>query len=492
MNPSGYTIQSLIDLHADTIPGQKYVVYPETGSSCTWKEFQQRVQSVACYLSGKGLSREVPIAGLLGNGQTALELLLGGMYGGFQVLLANPLSGRDILAYVIEHSETKILFVAHQYQDLAEQALSQLSKKPEIILNNHDNLPVWNDTVPVKKLLNHIPNPKDNALLIYTSGTTGRPKGAVLSHGNLLSSVRGLEIAWRWTPDDILILALPLFHMHGLGVGLHGSLAVGAKVVLLPEFDVDEVVDSITKFDATMFFGVPTMYSRLLESPEATELEQLRLCVSGSAPLPAELHQSIHRVTGQHVLERYGMTETAMLVSNPYEGERRPGSVGFPLPGVEVRLEGDPAEIQVKGPNVFSGYWERPEENTEAFVDGWFRTGDLGAIDPEGYLSIVGRAKELIISGGFNVYPREVEEVISEYEPIQECAVVGVPDEEWGEVVVAFVVAEREIEDEEIKIFVGERLAHYKRPRRTYTLERLPRNALGKVQKHRLMGQIET
>ena len=330
------------------------------------------------------------------------------------------------------------------------------------------------------------------ALIGYTSGTTGRPKGAVLSHGNLLASVRGLEIAWRWTPDDILILALPLFHMHGLGVGLHGSLAVGAKVVLLSEFNVDEVVDSITKFDATMLFGVQTMYSRLIESPEATELEQLRLCVSGSAPLPAELHQSIRRVTGQHVLERYGMTETAMLVSNPYEGERRPGSVGFPLPGVEVRLEGDPAEIQVKGPNVFSGYWERPEENTEAFVDGWFRTGDLGAIDPEGYLSIVGRAKELIISGGFNVYPREVEEVISEYEPIQECAVVGVPDEEWGEVVVAFVVAEREIEDEEIKIFVGERLAHYKRPRRTYTLERLPRNALGKVQKHRLMGQIET
>ena len=166
------------------------------------------------------------------------------------------------------------------------------------------------------------------ALIGYTSGTTGRPKGAVLSHGNLLASVRGLEIAWRWTPDDILILALPLFHMHGLGVGLHGSLAVGAKVVLLSEFNVDEVVDSITKFDATMFFGVPTMYSRLLESPEATELEQLRLCVSGSAPLPAELHQSIHRVTGQHVLERYGMTETAMLVSNPYEGERRPGSVG--------------------------------------------------------------------------------------------------------------------------------------------------------------------
>ena len=329
------------------------------------------------------------------------------------------------------------------------------------------------------------------ALIGYTSGTTGRPKGAVLSHGNLLSSVRGLKLAWRWTTDDILVLALPLFHMHGLGVGLHGTLTIGAKAVLVPEFEVSEVLDSLQEFDATMFFGVPTMYGRLLESERANELEKLRLCVSGSAPLAAELHQRIYQVTGQRVLERYGMTETAMLVSNPYEGERRPGSVGFPLPGVDVRLEGEPAEIQVKGPNVFSGYWERPTENVDAFVDGWFRTGDLGAFDSDGYLSIVGRAKELIISGGFNVYPREVEDVILEYGPIQECAVVGVPDDEWGEVVVAFVVAEREIETEEIKNFVGERLAHYKRPRRTYRLEALPRNALGKVQKHRLMEKIE-
>jgi len=330
------------------------------------------------------------------------------------------------------------------------------------------------------------------ALIGYTSGTTGRPKGAVLSHGNLLSSVRGLEIAWRWTADDTLILALPLFHMHGLGVGLHGTLTVGAKAVLLPEFEVSQVLDSLQEFHATMFFGVPTMYGRLLESTRADELKNLRLCVSGSAPLAAELHHKIYQITGQRVLERYGMTETAMLVSNPYEGERRPGSVGFPLPGVDIRLEGEPAEIQVKGPNVFSGYWERPNENLDAFVDGWFRTGDLGAIDSDGYLSIVGRAKELIISGGFNVYPREVEDVISEYEPIQECAVVGVPDDEWGEVVVAFVVADREVGTDEIKSFVGERLAHYKRPRRTHRVEALPRNALGKVQKHRLMEERET
>jgi len=333
--------------------------------------------------------------------------------------------------------------------------------------------------------------PHTPALIGYTSGTTGRPKGAVLSHGNLLSSIRGLEVAWRWTVNDTLILALPLFHMHGLGVGLHGTLTVGAKAVLLPEFEVGRVLDSVQKFDATMFFGVPTMYGRLLESARADELQNLRLCVSGSAPLAAELHHKIFQITGQRVLERYGMTETAMLVSNPYEGERRPGSVGFPLPGVEIRLQGEPAEIQVRGPNVFSGYWERPDENLDAFVDGWFRTGDLGALDQDGYLSIVGRAKELIISGGFNVYPREVEDVLSEYEPIQECAVVGVPDNEWGEVVVAFVVAEREVDAEEIKSFVGERLAHYKRPRRTHRLEALPRNALGKVQKHRLLENFE-
>tara|TARA_B100001175_G_scaffold232663_1_gene199145 strand:- start:564 stop:1406 length:843 start_codon:yes stop_codon:yes gene_type:complete len=280
--------------------------------------------------------------------------------------------------------------------------------------------------------------------------------------------------------------------MHGLGVGLHGTLTVGAKTVLLPEFDVGEVLDSMQEFDATMFFGVPTMYGRLLESPRSNELKKLRLCVSGSAPLAAELHHKIYQITGQRVLERYGMTETAMLVSNPYEGERRPGSVGFPLPGVEIRLEGEPAEIQVKGPNVFGGYWQRPTENVDAFVDGWFRTGDLGAIDSDGYLSIVGRAKELIISGGFNVYPREVEDVILEYEPIRECAVVGVPDDEWGEIVVAFVVAEREIGPEEIKNFVGDRLAHYKRPRKTLRLEMLPRNALGKVQKHLLPKEHTT
>ena len=337
------------------------------------------------------------------------------------------------------------------------------------------------------------------ALIGYTSGTTGRPKGAVLSHANLLASVRALELAWRWTSDEVLVLALPLFHMHGLGVGLHGTLAVGARAVLQPSFEPDAVFDAIREHRATMFFGVPTMYSRLEASPRAAELSALRLCVSGSAPMPAELHDAVREASGQHVIERYGMTETVMLVSNPYDEPRRAGTVGFPLPGVEVRLdaldasdgEHDPiagagaTEILVRGPNVFSGYWERPDDNAASFDDGWFRTGDLGVWD-DGYLRIVGRAKELIICGGFNVYPREVEEAIASHSDVIECAVGGEPDPEWGEVVVAYVVAERDFDDDELKEYVGERLAYYKRPRRTYRIAALPRNALGKLLRHEL------
>ena len=337
------------------------------------------------------------------------------------------------------------------------------------------------------------------ALIGYTSGTTGRPKGAVLSHANLLASVRALELAWRWTTDDVLVLALPLFHMHGLGVGLHGTLAVGARAVLQPSFEPDVVFDAIREHRATMFFGVPTMYSRLVASTRAAELSALRLCVSGSAPMPAELHDAVREASGQHVIERYGMTETVMLVSNPHDEPRRAGTVGFPLPGVEVRLdaldandgEHDPmagagaTEILVRGPNVFSGYWERPDDNAASFDDGWFRTGDLGVWD-DGYLRIVGRAKELIICGGFNVYPREVEEAIASHPDVIECAVGGEPDPEWGEVVVAYVVAERDFDDDELKEYVGERLAYFKRPRRTYRIAALPRNALGKLLRHEL------
>ncbi|HRW38326.1 MAG TPA: AMP-binding protein, partial [Aquihabitans sp.] len=269
--------------------------------------------------------------------------------------------------------------------------------------------------------------PDDPALLAYTSGTTGSPKGALLSHGNLLSSAEALRIAWRWTPDDRLVLPLPLFHLHGLGVGLHGTLLAGAGVVLHEAFDPGRVVDAVRDERATLLFGVPTLWQRLLASGRAGELDGLRLGVSGSAPLDAQLHRAIAEATGQRLIERYGMTETVMNVSNPYDGERRPGTVGIPLPHVSLRLAPGTGEILLRGPNVFAGYWERPDATADSFVDRWFATGDVGAIDDDGYVRIVGRRKELIISGGYNVYPREVEDVLRRHPSVSDVAVIGLP-----------------------------------------------------------------
>ena len=291
---------------------------------------------------------------------------------------------------------------------------------------------------------------------------------------------------------DRLVLALPLFHVHGLGVGLHGSLLAGGSVVLRRRFDADDVLASAREHDATLFFGVPTMYSRLAAADDVAGLERLRLCVSGSAPLPGELFDRLVAAAGVRVLERYGMTETLMNVSNPYDGERRAGTVGIPLPGVDVRLDGDAdhaeqGDILVRGPNVFPGYWRRPDATTEAFAaDGWFRTGDVGAFDPDGYLRIVGRSKELIISGGFNVYPREVEDVLLGHPGVVEVAVVGVPSDEWGEVVTAVVVADGPVAEAALLEHAAAQLAPYKRPRRVRFVDALPRNALGKVLRHEL------
>jgi malonyl-CoA/methylmalonyl-CoA synthetase len=333
----------------------------------------------------------------------------------------------------------------------------------------------------------------DTALIIYTSGTTGTPKGVPLSHGNLLASAHAVRLAWRWTPADTLALCLPLFHVHGLGVGLHGTLVTGAGAMLVP-FSPPAIADAVTA-GASLLFGVPTMYHRMAESAHLAELARLRLAVSGSAPLPAELHQAIRAGSGQVVLERYGMTETVMLVSNPYEGERRPGTVGFPLPGVEVRLDpsvGDTAEIQVRGPNVITGYLDDQAATAAAYTsDGWFRTGDLGTLSDDGYLTISGRAKELIITGGYNVYPREVEELLRTHDMVADAAVVGAPSAKWGETVIAFVVPSAAGStanlESELDAWCAERLVAYKRPREWRLVESIPRNALGKIMRHLLV-----
>jgi malonyl-CoA/methylmalonyl-CoA synthetase len=341
------------------------------------------------------------------------------------------------------------------------------------------------------------------AALIYTSGTTGAAKGAVITHGNLAANARALVQCWRITPADRFLLALPLFHVHGLGNGVHCWLLSGCRTRLLERFDHRSAAATLLDFRPTLFFGVPTMYVRLLEVEEAQARQigsALRLCVSGSAPLPAQVLEDFETRYGQRILERYGMTETLMTLGNPYDGERRAGTVGLPLPGVAIRIvddqgapvaEGEAGELQVKAPTVCAGYWGRPEATAAAFADGWFRTGDIAERAPDGYVTLKGRRSDLIISGGFNIYPREVEEVIAEHPGVAEVAVAGVADAVRGEVPVAFVVVQPEARVDADAVIEGCRrqLASFKVPRRVVFVERLPRTALGKVQKGLLKAE---
>jgi malonyl-CoA/methylmalonyl-CoA synthetase len=342
--------------------------------------------------------------------------------------------------------------------------------------------------------------PDDLAAILYTSGTTGRPKGAMLSERNLTSNAVALHRAWGFRPDDVLLHALPIFHTHGLFVATNCVLANGTSMVFLPRFDVDAVVEQLHR--CTVFMGVPTYYTRLLADPrvDAELCSHVRLFVSGSAPLLASTHEEFFARTGHAALERYGMTETSMITSNPLDGDRRPGTVGFPLPGVEVRVAddgrscaaGEIGGIEVRGPNVFSGYWRRPElAATEFTADGYFRTGDLGTRDADGYLAIVGRSKDLVISGGLNVYPKEVEDVLDGLDGVVESAVIGLPDPDFGEAVVAVVVADGPGFDETaLRAAARERLAAYKVPKRVHVVDALPRNTMGKVEKARLREQF--
>jgi malonyl-CoA/methylmalonyl-CoA synthetase len=348
--------------------------------------------------------------------------------------------------------------------------------------------------------------PDSVALLAYTSGTTGKPKCVPLTHANLLASVRGYQLAWRWTRDDVLVHGLPLFHQHGLG-GVHATLLAGSRAHVLPRFDAAAVCAAIAAARGTVLFCVPAMYERLVrwEGIEAAELGSLRLMVSGSAPLSPSLAREVARVFGQQPLDRYGTTETGLDVSNPYDGPRRIGTVGLALPGIELAVvdadgvpvaAGTDGEIVVRGPHVFSGYRGDAEATAATFwPGGWFRSGDLGRIDPsDGYLQITGRAKELIITGGMNVYPREVEHALEEHASVAAAAVVGVPSERWGEEVVAAVVPAGPggaVDAQELITFARSLLAPYKCPKRVVVVSELPRNALGKVVASEVLKVVE-
>ena len=336
------------------------------------------------------------------------------------------------------------------------------------------------------------------AALVYTSGTTGASKGAVLTHGNLASNALSLVTAWQITANDRYLAALPLFHVHGLANGVHSWLVSGCHMKLVERFDHERAVSWFRAYRPTLFFGVPTMYVRLLELPEPVARDigaGMRLFVSGSAPLPAPVLEQFHVRFGHVILERYGMTETLMNVSNPYVGERRAGTVGLPLPTTAVRVcddagaemaDGISGELWVQGPHVCAGYWNRPDATAAAFQDGWFRTGDIGVRAPDGYITLEGRRSDLIISGGFNIYPREIEECLAELDGVHEAAVVGAPDVTRGEVPIAYLVCDDVVDLTQIQEQVRAQLASFKVPRAFVRVESLPRTALGKVQRHLL------
>ncbi len=480
------------------------LVTPGGGRVCTAGELEARTATAAAALAAAGLGPGDRLVWSTPSSRDAVVACLAALRLGAVVVPVNPAYTERELTHIVADVRPALAVV-----ERPEQAAWVLGASAGTVGSWPAGL-----GAPFTPGARRAPGPDDPvldasggadpALVVYTSGTTGSPKGAVLTHANLVAGVGSLRSAWRWEPSDRLILALPLFHVHGLCAGLMGALGCGSSVVLLERFDPTSVLAEAAA-GSSLFFGVPTMYHRLVATSGAEALSRLRLCVSGSAPLPPALFDEVRRRARTEVLERYGMTETLLTVSNPYEGERRAGTVGFPLPGVHARLgpdgsprgsgpgapsgagSGDEADLWVQGPTVFAGYWERPAATADCFEDGWFRTGDLASADPDGYLSIRGRRADLIVSGGFNVYPTEVEDVLMGHPGVAEAAVTGTPSPEWGETVTAWVVpAGGGLAVDELLAFAAARLAPFKRPRAVRVVDTLPRNALGKLQRGQL------
>ncbi|HEY6141699.1 MAG TPA: acyl-CoA synthetase [Thermoanaerobaculia bacterium] len=427
------------------------------GETLTFGEIERRSNRVANALRARGFAKGDRLCVHLANRVELIDLFLACVKLGVIFVPINVLYRERELAHITSDAEPRELITAETLPEPADD-----------------------DTRPRTEL-----DGDDPAAIIYTSGTTGASKGAVLTHNNFLANAVNLLAAWQITRADRFLLPLPLFHIHALGNGLHCWLVSGCRMRLLERFDHRSATAELLDFRPTLVFGVPTVYVRLLDTPPdaAREIgEAMRLFVSGSAPLPPQVLEQFRALFGHTILERYGMTETFMTLSNPYVGERRAGTVGFPLPGVSARIVD--GELFVKSPTLFAGYWRRPEATAAAFDDGWFRTGDLAERSPDGYVTLKGRKSDLIISGGFNIYPREIEEFLLEQPEVDEGAVVGVPDAVRGELPVAFVVGE--IDEEELARRCREELASFKVPRRFVRVDALPRTALGKVQKHLL------
>jgi malonyl-CoA/methylmalonyl-CoA synthetase len=447
------------------------------GAEYTFGDIDARSNRVANVLKAGGLHQGDRVAVYLANRIELIDIYLACIKLGLIFVPINILYREREMSHILSDAEPKRLISVSDLSALAAEA----ARQPNAL----EALPLEGEAA---------------AALVYTSGTTGTSKGAILTHNNFAANAVNLTGCWQITDRDRFLLALPLFHVHALGNGLHCWLTSGCRMRLLERFDQRTAPATFLDFQPTLFFGVPTMYVRLLETPFDTAREigaRMRLFVSGSAPLPAQVLEEFRDKFGHTILERYGMTETLMNLSNPYAGERRPGSVGFPLPGVSVRIhltDGlETGELHLKGPNVFAGYWKREDATREAFVDGhiggWFKTGDIATRSADGYYTLCGRRSDLIISGGFNIYPREIEEFLGEQPEIAEAAVVGELDRARGEIPVAYIVlasGQESIEHASLEARCREKLASFKVPRRFEVVEKLPRNALGKVQKHLL------
>jgi malonyl-CoA/methylmalonyl-CoA synthetase len=459
------------------------------GALFTFGDIDRRASRMANLLAARGLAFGDRLAVFLPN---CLEFL--------DIYLAATRLGVIFVPVNVLYRDREIRHILH---DAEPKALITTATQSEFLAGS--NTPVWllEDLRPAASAQPDtrridVTDAATPAAIVYTSGTTGTSKGAVLTHHNFAVNAINLAFCWQFTPADRLLLTLPLFHVHGLGNGIHCWLASGCRLRLTERFTHDQAAQWMLDFQPTVFFGVPTMYVRMLDwAPETAAAigANMRLFVSGSAPLPVQTLEDFRARFGHTILERYGMSETLMNISNPYIGERRPGSVGLPLPGVSVRnldSDGNPVpdgatgELYLRGPNLFAGYWRREDATIAAHRDGWFRTGDIAVRSPDGYYTLQGRRSDLIISGGFNIYPREIEEFLAEQPGVAEAAVASAPDPRRGEVPVAYIVADGPFDPAALEAACRQHLASFKIPRAFHQVDKLPRTALGKIQKHLL------
>jgi malonyl-CoA/methylmalonyl-CoA synthetase len=485
----------------------KYLL-PDRSETLTYGQLEAIVQQTMDYLQSLGVQSGDRVALQLPKCLPFIYLHLAIMRLGAITLPLNPGYPQSELSYFLKDSGASLFFVAATAREKLTPALAELPALKEVVYLQTENPGHFSSLIAGfdQDIHSDLPTDPDlTALMIYTSGTTGRPKGAQITHGNLTANLDSLHQAWGWREDDVLLHVLPIFHVHGLVVALHGALHAGATAVLLPKFAPEQALSTMVDKKCTVFMAVPTIHKRLVDFPGARQfdLSHMRLLTSGSDRLPDDLFLKFQETFGHTLLERYGMTETGMNLSNPLDGERRIGSVGLPLPGVEARIvnsatdeplpDNQVGEVQIRGPHVFKGYWQMPKKTADSFTaDGWLRTGDLGLREPDGYYSLKGRFKDLIITGGLNVYPPEVELVLTEHPAVAACAVIGCLDDEWGERVTAVVVLKQgqTTTAEAISEYCRQHLVSYKVPRSVVFVDELPSNALGKVQKARLRAAL--